>query len=178
MAPDPASVPFPPTPELEEEEQTTLQVPGEPCTSEPEEAAQSEGRLDLMQGRFPSIPLGFVHSLANQTHAGLAGDIHLGAQVDLCPLGSLQVTISHDLAAGEVLYEHQSQVITQASLQLPSLNPSNHMTSLQGSRNFEQTPHSSCHPEATLPLLKSLIPRKKTEPHCELTQNGIGLQIK
>ena len=36
-----------PTPEPREEEQITLQVPEEPCTSEPEEAAHSAGGLDL-----------------------------------------------------------------------------------------------------------------------------------
>ena len=78
MAPAPASAPASPTPESKEEEQI-LQVPEEPCASEPEEAAQSVERLKLVWGRFPSIPPGFSHLHVNQTHAGLARGIPLGA---------------------------------------------------------------------------------------------------
>ena len=63
VAPTPASAS--PTPEPKEEEQITLQVSKEPCTSEPEEAAHSVGGLDLIWGRFPSVPLGIAHSHVN-----------------------------------------------------------------------------------------------------------------
>ena len=48
------------------------------CTSEPEEAPHSMGGLDLIWGRFPARPLGFVHSQANWTNAALARGIPLG----------------------------------------------------------------------------------------------------
>ena len=144
VAPAPASAPSSPTPDPGEEEQV-IQIPEESCTSEPEETADLEGGLDLTWGRYPAIPLQFAHSKVNQTCAGLVRGISLGAQLDLCSLGSLQVTISHGPAAGEVCYEYQSWVITQMSLQLPLLNTSNHLTPLQASRSYEQTQCSSCH---------------------------------
>ena len=63
-----------PTPEPEEEEHI-LQVPEEPCTSDPEEAAHLMGELGLIWGRFPARPPGFIHLQANQAHAGLAWGI-------------------------------------------------------------------------------------------------------
>ena len=119
----PASIPTSPTPDPEEEEQF-IQIPEESCASEPEEAAHSEEGVDFIQGRYPAIPPGIACSQANQTHAGLVRAICLGAQLDVCSLGSLQVTISHGLAVGEVHYEYQSWVITQASLLLPLFKPS------------------------------------------------------
>ena len=104
----PASVPTSPTPDPEEEEQVTK----EPCTSEPEEATHLEGGLDLVQGRYPAIPLRFASSQVNGTQAGLASGIPLEVQLDLCSLGSLQVTISHGPAVGEVWYVYQFRVIT------------------------------------------------------------------
>ena len=76
MVPAPASTS--PTPEPKEEEQITLQVPEESWTSEPEEAAHLAGGLDLIQGRFPSVPPGLAHLNANQNHTGLARGISLG----------------------------------------------------------------------------------------------------
>ena len=107
MAPASASGPSSPTPDPEEEEQV-MQIPKESCTSEPEEASHSEGGLDLVQGRYPAIPLEFAHLQANLTHAGLVRGIPPGVQLDLCSLESLQVTISHGLVVGEVHYEYQS----------------------------------------------------------------------
>ena len=115
VIPAPASAPNIPTPEPEEEKQI-LQVPKEPCASEPEKAAHLLGGLHLTQGRFPAIPPGSAHMQANWTHAALARGIPPGAQLDLCSLGSLQVTITHGPAAGEVWYEYQSEMVTQASL--------------------------------------------------------------
>ena len=112
-----------PTPEAKEEEQVTLQVPEEPCTSVPEEAVHLVGRLDLVWGRFPSVLLGFAYSHANQTHTRLAWGIPLGEQLDLHSLGSLWVTISQTPAIWEVQCEYQSWVITQASLQMPQFEP-------------------------------------------------------
>ena len=63
IAPAPASAS--PTPEPKEEEHITLQVPKEPCTSEPEEAAHSAGGMDHVWRRFPSVPLGFAHLHVN-----------------------------------------------------------------------------------------------------------------
>ena len=60
----PASASVSPTPDPEKEEQI-VQISEESCTSEPEEAAHSEGGLDLLQGRYPAIPLGFAHSQVN-----------------------------------------------------------------------------------------------------------------
>ena len=125
MAPAPASAPSSPTPDPEEEEQV-MQVPEGSCTSEPEEAAHSEGRLGLVWGRYPAIPPGFACLQVNQTHAGLARHIPLGAQLDLHSLGSLEVTISHH-------YNY------------PCLSPLNHTIPLPGSRSCEWIPHSSCH---------------------------------
>ena len=136
------------------------------------------GKTEPQQGRFPSIPLELAHLHANQTHAGLAGDIPLGAWLDLCFLGSLQVTTLHDPVAGEVRYVYQSQVITQVSLQLPLFEPSKPYDSPPRIQEFEWTQCSNCHPQVTWLLLNSLIPRKWLEMHCEFTQNGIGLQIK
>ena len=116
MGPAAASAPSSPTPDPEEEEWVIL-IPEEYCTLEQEEAAHLEGGLNLVWGRYSARPLGFAHSQVNQTHVGLARGIPLGAQLDLHSLGSLQVTISHGPAAGEVHYEYHSQVITQASLQ-------------------------------------------------------------
>ena len=113
--PPAASVSAFPIPEPKEEEQI-LEVPEEPWTSKPEEAVHSEGGLDLIRGRLPAIPPGFAHSQVNQTQAGLAMGIPLGAQLDFSSLGSLQVTISHYLAVKEVWYDYQSWVITQESL--------------------------------------------------------------
>ena len=114
----------PPLFQIMREEEQIVQISKEPCTSELEEAAHSEGRLDLIQGRCPAIPLGSAFSQANQTPAGLARYIPLGVQLDLCSLGSLQITISHGPVVGEVWYEYQSQVITQVLLQLPQFEPS------------------------------------------------------
>ena len=116
---DPPAASASPTQKPKEEEQITLQVPKELCTSEPEEAAHSAGGLDLVQGGFPSVPPGFACLHVNQTHTGLARGIPLGAWLDLCSLGSLQVTISHYSVVREVCCEYQSQVITQGSLQVP-----------------------------------------------------------
>ena len=118
-----ASPPTSPIPDHEEEEQI-IQVPKESCASEPEEAAHLEEGLDLIWGRYPAIPLGFACSQANQTHVGLLTGIPLGVQLDLCSLGSLQVTISHGLVLGKVCYEYQSWMITQVLLQLPLFEPS------------------------------------------------------
>ena len=115
-----ASAPTSSTPDPEEED-WVVQVPEESCTSEP---AHLEGGLDLVLGRYPTIPLVSGCSWANQAHSGLVRGIPLGAQLDFCSLGSLQVTMSCDLTAREVCYEYQSQVITQASLQLPQFEPS------------------------------------------------------
>ena len=82
VAPAPASASASPTPEPKEEEQITLQVPEEPCVSEPGKAANLAGELDLILGRFQSVPLGFACSHVNQTHTGLAW-------LDFCSLGSL-----------------------------------------------------------------------------------------
>ena len=116
-----------PTPDPKEEDQV-IQIPKESCTLEPEEAADSEWGLDLIQGRYPAIPLGFAHVQGTQTCTGLVrgivNGIPLRAQLDLCSLGSLQVTVSHDPAVGEVHYEYQSQVMTWVSLQLPLFKPS------------------------------------------------------
>ena len=60
VAPAPASAPSFPTPDPEEEEQV-IQISKESCTSEPEEAAHSEGGLSLIWGRYPAIPPGFAH---------------------------------------------------------------------------------------------------------------------
>ena len=60
------------TPDPEEEDQV-VQVPEESCTLEPEETAHSEGGLDLVWGRYPSIPLGFGGSQANWACTGLQG---------------------------------------------------------------------------------------------------------
>ena len=60
VAPAPASAPASSTPEPKEEEHITIWVPEEPRHSEPEEAAHLAGRLDLVWGRFPSIPPGSV----------------------------------------------------------------------------------------------------------------------
>ena len=46
-----------------------------------------EGGLDLIWGRYLTIPLGFAHSQANKTCAGLARGAPLGAQLDLYSLG-------------------------------------------------------------------------------------------
>ena len=107
-----------------EEEQITLQLPQEPFASEPEEATHLAGGLDLIWGRFPSVPPGFAHLNVNWTHTGLARGIPLWTQLDLCSLGSLWVTNSHDLAEKEAWCEYQSWVITQALLQMPQLIPS------------------------------------------------------
>ena len=123
MAPAPASTASYPTPYPKEEKQI-IQIPKEPCTSKPEEASHWEGGLDLVQGRYPAIPLGFTHTQVNQTHADLAKGIPLGTQLSLCSLGSLWVTISHGPAVGKMCYEYQSQMITQALLQLPLFEPS------------------------------------------------------
>ena len=123
MAPAQASAPAFPTPDPEEEEQV-VQIPEESCTSEPEEATHLEGGLDHVWDRYPAIPHAFAQSWANQTHAGLVRGIPLGVQLDLCSLGSLQVTICHGPAVGEVHYQYQSQVITQAALHLPQFEPS------------------------------------------------------
>ena len=56
IAPAPASAS--PTPEPKEEEEITLQVPRNPCASEPEEAAYLAGGLDFICVKFPSVPLG------------------------------------------------------------------------------------------------------------------------
>ena len=77
VAPTPTSAS--PSPEPKEEKQSALQVPKEPCTSEPEEAAHLVGGLDLVWRRFPSVPLGFDYSHANQTHTGLARFLPLEA---------------------------------------------------------------------------------------------------
>ena len=68
-----------PTPEPKEERQIIIQVPKEPCTSEPEEAAHLAGGLDYVWERFLSVPLGFAQLHTNQTHAGLARGIPQGA---------------------------------------------------------------------------------------------------
>ena len=99
VAPAPASTPASPTPEPEEEEQI-LQVLEEPCASQPEKAAHLMGKPSLVWGIFPARPPGFAHSQANRTQAGLARGILLGSQLDLCSLGSLQVTISHGPVVG------------------------------------------------------------------------------
>ena len=100
-----ASAPASSTPNPEEED-WAIQVLEESYTSEPEETVNLERGLDLVWGRYPTIPLGFGHLQVNQAHAGLARGIPLGAQLDFCSLWSLQVTISHDPAAGEVHYEY------------------------------------------------------------------------
>ena len=79
MTPAPASASASPTPKPKEEEQVTLQVPKEPCTSEPEEAAHLVERLDLTWGRFLLVPPGFACSHANRTHTGLARGVPLEA---------------------------------------------------------------------------------------------------
>ena len=112
VTPAPTSALSSPTPDPEEEQ--VILIPKESCTSEPVEAAHSEGGLDLIQGRSPTRPLEFACLQVNQAHAGLVSGIPLGVQLDLCSLGLLQVTISHGPAAGKVHYEYQSQVIIQA----------------------------------------------------------------
>ena len=132
VTPAPASAPSSPTPGPEEEEQ--IQIPEESHTLEPEEVAHSEGGLDLTWGRHPIRPPGFAHSQLNQTHRGLVKGVLPRAQLDLCSMGSLQLTISHNPAARDVHYEYQSQVITQASLRLPlfeSSEPSNSPSRIQ-----------------------------------------------
>ena len=56
----PASASASPTLEPKVEEQIAIQVPKELCPSKPEEATHLVGELDLVQGRFPSIPPGFA----------------------------------------------------------------------------------------------------------------------
>ena len=116
VAPTPASAPSSPPPDPEEEK--VIPTLEESCTLEPEEAACLDGGLTLIQGQYPGRQLGFAHSPVTQTYASLGMGIPLGAQLDLCYLGSLQVTTSHSLAAREVKYEYQSQMVMQASLQL------------------------------------------------------------
>ena len=106
IAPAPASAPSSPTPDPEEEKQVIL-IPEESHTSKPEETTCLQEGLDLVQGRYPARPLEFAHFQSNQTHAGLARGIPLGAQLDLYSLGPLQVTISHSPMAREVHYKYQ-----------------------------------------------------------------------
>ena len=94
LTPALASAPSSPTPDPEEEEQVLL-IPEESYNTEPEKTAHLEGGLDLVWSRYPTRPLGFAHSQANQTCAGLVRGISLGVQLDLPSLGSLQVSISH-----------------------------------------------------------------------------------
>ena len=122
MAPTPASAPSFPTPDPEEGQ--VILTPKESCTLEPEEAACLEGELTLIWGQYPARPPGVAHLLVTQTHASLGKGIPMRAQLDLHSWESLQVTISHGTAAGEVYYEYQSQVVMQASLQLALFKPS------------------------------------------------------
>ena len=122
VAPTPDSVTSSPTPDPEEEQ--VILAPEESCTLGPEEAASSQGGLTLIRGQYPTQPLGFVHLLVTPTHASLGRGIPLGAWLDLCSLGSLQITISHRPAAGEVHYEYLSWVVMQTSLQLAMFKPS------------------------------------------------------
>ena len=62
----PASAPASSTPNPEEED-WVMQVPEESCTSEPEKTAHLEGGLDLVQGRYPTIPLGFGHFMSESS---------------------------------------------------------------------------------------------------------------
>ena len=155
-----------PTPEPKEEEQTTLLVLKEPCAPEPEEAVHLAWELDLVWGRFPSVPPGFPHSCVNWTQTGLARGIPLGTQLDLHSLGSLQMTISHYPAVRHIWCEYQildnnSGVTAYAPVQTPQ----NHLTPLQTFRNFEWKQHSSCHPPVTPLLLNSLIPTMWLKMH-------------
>ena len=122
IAPTSAPVPSSPTPDPEEEE--VILTPKESCTSEPEEAAYSEGELTIIWGQYEARPMGFSHSPVTKTCARLGRGIPLGEQPDLHSLGPPQVTISHGPAAGEVSYEYQSQVVMQASLKLALFEPS------------------------------------------------------
>ena len=122
MACTPISAPSSPTPDPEKEQ--GILTPKESCASELEEAACSQGKLTFIWGQYPARPPGSACLLATQTCASLGWGIPLGAQLDLCSLGSLQVSISHGPVARKVHYEHQSQVIMQVSLQLALFKPS------------------------------------------------------
>ena len=92
-------------------------------------ALQSQKKLPIQQktgpcaGKISINATGICPLHVNQTHGGLARHVPIGAWLDICSLGSLQLTISHDLVVGEVWYEYQSWVIIQVSLQLPQFEP-------------------------------------------------------
>ena len=121
-----------PSPEPREEEPISLLAPNELPTSEPKEAAHSEELAPVQRRLSLASPwvYPFMGSQVQPTlfrGCGLAGRYTPGSPIDLSSLGSLQVTISHYPAMGEVQYQYQSWVIAQISLQLTLSKPSDQL---------------------------------------------------
>ena len=105
-------------------------VPGEASTLEPGEATQPEG-LTLVPRQRLLPPPAFSLLWADESdppplvQAGWPMHIPQGAQLDFASLGSIQVTLSHFPAMGEVHCEYESQTVslTWATPQSAQLEP-------------------------------------------------------
>ena len=115
-------------------------IPSEPTASEPGEAATPE-ELTLVPRWRPLAPPGFSLSWVDESGSPLPQQadwpmsVPLGAQLDCASLDSLQVTILHFPAMGEVQCEYQSWTValtslTQVSLQLALPKPQINLTPL------------------------------------------------
>ena len=89
------------------------------------------------------------------------------AWLDLCSLGSLQVTISHYPVVRKVWCEYQSWVITQASLQMPQFDPLEPSDSPPRIQELWVNTMLFLLPTSDSTAPKLLDPQKWLKMHCE-----------
>ena len=107
-------------PKLQEELPATVHAPDHMEEAVLLEEVESLGLMTIAQRWLPLAPPGFMELLVGKSGPPPQEDAGLpwGSQLDLSPLGLMQVVITQNASMGELWYHYQIMVISQTSLHL------------------------------------------------------------